>query len=60
MDPVVLANSIDAVITSKISSTDSEMINFDISSKLEDEVEFWTVNQDEVMEAGVDWRYDPN
>ena len=60
MDPVVLTNSIDAVITSKVSSTDGEMIHFDISAKLEDEVELWTVNQDEIMEAGVNWRYDPN
>ena len=44
MNPVVLANCINAVVASKIGSTNGEMVHFDISSKLEDEVEFRAVD----------------
>jgi hypothetical protein len=44
MNPVVLANRINAVVASKIGSTNGEMVHFDISSKLEDEVEFRAVD----------------
>jgi hypothetical protein len=58
MDPIVLADGVDAIITSKIGSTDSEMIHLNILPELEDEVELRTVDQDEIMEAGIDWRHD--
>jgi hypothetical protein len=58
MDPIILTNGVNAIIASKIGSADSEMINLNILPELEDEVEFRTVDQNEIMEAGIDWRYD--
>lgn len=60
VNPVVLANRIDAIVASKICSANCEMIHFDVSSELEDEMELWTIDQDEIVEARIDWRYDPN
>jgi hypothetical protein len=36
------------------------MVYFNVSSKLEDKVELRAVDQDEIVEARVDWRYDAN
>lgn len=60
VDPVVLTNCINAIVASKIGSTNGEMVDFDVSSKLEDEMKLRTIDQDEIVEARIDWRYDPN
>jgi hypothetical protein len=60
VNPVVLANCINAIVAPKISSSDCEMVHFDVSSELEDEVKFRTIDQDEIVKARIDWRYDPN
>jgi hypothetical protein len=57
MNPIILTNGVDAIVTSKIGSADSEMIHLDVLPELEDEVELRTVDQDEIMEAGIDWRH---
>ena len=54
MNPVVLADRINAIVASKIGSTNGKMVHFDVSSKLEDEVEFRAVNQDEIVKARID------
>ena len=55
MDPVVLADCIDAIIASEVGSTNGKMVHFNVSSKLEDEVELRTIDQDEIVEARIDW-----
>lgn len=60
VDPVVLANRINTIVAPEVGSTDGQMIHFDVSSKLEDEMEFRTVDQDEIVEARIDWRYNSN
>lgn len=60
VNPVVLANCINAIVASKIGSADGEVVHFDVSSKLEDEVKLRTIDQDEIVEAGIDWRYNSN
>lgn len=54
MNPVVLADRINAIVASKIGSTNGKMVHFDVSSKLEDEVKFRAVNQDEIVKARID------
>jgi len=44
VNPIVLADRINAVVASKICSTNGKMVHLDVSSKLKDEVEFWTVD----------------
>lgn len=51
VNPVILANRINAIIASKIGSTNGEMVHFDVSPELEDEVELGTIDQDEIVEA---------
>ena len=60
VNPVVLADRINAIVTSEIGSTNGEMVDFDVPSKLEDEMELRTVDQYEIVEARIDWRHDPN
>ena len=60
VNPVVFADGINAIITTEIGSTNSEMVYFDVSAELEDEVELWTIDQDEIVEARIDWRYNSN
>lgn len=60
VDPVVLANRVNSIVAPEIGSSDCEMVHFDVSPKLENEVEFRTIHQDEIVEARIDWRYDPN
>lgn len=57
VNPVVLADRINAIVASEIGSTDGEMVHFDVPSKLEDEMELRTVDQYEVVEARIDWRH---
>ena len=54
VNPVVLADRINAVVASKIGSTNSKMVHLNVSSELEDEVELWTVDQDEIVKARID------
>jgi hypothetical protein len=58
MDPIILTHGVDAIVTPKIGSADSEMIYLDVLPELEDEVELRTVDQDEIMETCIDWRHD--
>lgn len=58
VDPVVLANCVNAVIATQIGATDGEMIHFHIFPELEDEVELGAVNQNKIMEASINGRYD--
>lgn len=55
VNPVVLADRINAIVASKVGSTNGEVVHFDVSSKLEDEVELRTIDQDEIVEARIDW-----
>jgi uncharacterized SAM-binding protein YcdF (DUF218 family) len=54
VNPVILADSINAIVAPKIGSTNGQVVHFDVSSKLEDEVELWTIDQDEIVEARID------
>jgi hypothetical protein len=54
VNPVILADSINAIVAPKIGSTNGQVVHFDVSSKLEDEVELWAIDQDEIVEARID------
>lgn len=58
MNPIIFTNGVNAIVTPQVGSADGEMIDFDVLPELEDEMELRTVDQDEIMEAGIDWRYD--
>lgn len=55
VNPVVLADRINAIVAPKIGSANGEMVHFDVSSKLEDEVELRTIDQDEIVKTRIDW-----
>jgi hypothetical protein len=44
VNPVVLADRVNTIVAPKIGSTNGEMVHFDISSELEDEVEFRAID----------------
>jgi len=60
MDPVVFPDRIDAVVAAEIGASDRQMIDLNVLGEVEDEVELRTVDKNQVVEAGVDWRDDPD
>lgn len=57
VDPVVLPNSINAIVAPKISPANSEVVHFDVPSKLEDEVKLGAIDKDEIVETSINRRH---
>lgn len=60
MNIVIFPNRVYTVITTKICSADSQVIHLDVEYEVENNVELWTVDQDQVMNRGVSWRNQSN
>jgi hypothetical protein len=56
MDVVICSNGVDSIIASEICTPYSEMVNLHVQCKVEYNMEFRAVNQDQVMYSCVDWR----
>lgn len=57
MDIIVRSNRIDTIIASEICTPYSQMVHFDIQRKVEYDMEFGAIDQDQVVNSCVDWRY---
>ena len=56
MDVIVGSNSINAIVTAQVPSTNREMIGFHVDSEIENDMKLGTVDKDQVMYRGVCWR----
>jgi hypothetical protein len=56
MDVIVRANSINAIVTAQVSSSNREMIGFHVDSEIENNMKLGTVDKDQVMYRGIFWR----
>ncbi len=56
MNPVVRPNGINTIIGAKIRSSNSQVIHFNINSKIKNEMELRTVNKDQVMNRDIGGR----
>ena len=53
VDPVVCTNSIYTVVTSKICTTNGEVVDFDVETIIEDKVKLRAIDQDQIMNRSV-------
>lgn len=56
MNPIVRANSIDAIVASQICATDCEMVDLNIETVVKNKVEFGAINQDQIVDRRVGGR----
>lgn len=54
--PVVRAHGINSVVAAQVGSPDGEVVYLEVDPKVEDEVELGAVDQEEVVDRGVDGR----
>lgn len=54
--PIVCPNSINAILTTQVGSTNSQMISFNVDSKVKNDVELRAVDEDQVMDRGIGGR----
>lgn len=59
MDPVICPNCINTIVGSQVSTPDCQVVDLNIHTKIEDEVELWTVDQDQVMYGSINWADQP-
>lgn len=55
MNVVICSDRINTVVATQIRSADGQVIYFDVQDKIEHNVKFWTVNQDQVMDRRIGW-----
>lgn len=55
MNVVIASNRVYTIVAAQICPANSQVIHFDVQHKIEDNVELWTVNQDQVVNSGVGW-----
>lgn len=60
MNVIISPNRVYTVITTKIRSADSQVIHLDVQYKIENNVELWAVDQNQVMNRGISWRNQSN
>lgn len=60
VNPVVGTNSINAIVATKISTSNREMINLHVEREVNYDVELRTVDKDKIMNTGVDWLNQPD
>lgn len=58
MDPVVGTDRIDAVVTAQVRPADRQVVDLDVHAKVQHEVELRAVDQDQVVDGGIDSRDD--
>lgn len=56
VDPVIRAHYVDTIIRAKVSASNCQVVNLKVDSKVEDDMEFGAVNQNEIMNCSVNGR----
>lgn len=53
MDVVIGPDSIDPIIAAQISTANGKVVRFNIHSKVQDNMEFRTVDEDQIVDRGI-------
>jgi hypothetical protein len=55
MNVVICSNGINAIVATQVRPADGQVIYFDVQDEIKHNVKFRTVNQNQVMDSGIDW-----
>ena len=56
MNPVIITNSIDSIITAKVCSTDRKMVDFNIDTEIKHKMKLRAVHENQIMNCCIDRR----